>query len=335
MKALKLMGEGRAEVREVPVPEVKPGWVRLRVTASCLCGSDLHGYRNPGGHRVTPGHEVAGEVAAVGAEVTNVRPGDRVSVYSIHGCGACPACGSGRFIFCGSVQGVVGFSYDGGDADYLLAPASTLYRLPEDVTWIQAALMGDGVGTPYHALKRVGARAGEMIGVFGLGPVGLGAVNVAKFMGAKVVAADINPMRLGLARELGADHTLNPNDPGFQQGLRGLTGGEGLDRALDTGNVEATTNLALDSVKRGGAVAFVGEKNSATIRPSAQFIRKEIAVVGNWYHEWGEYDEVVSMIRKGFVPERTVTHRFPIAEGPEAFRIFAAGQSGKVVLVAE
>ncbi|OGG52305.1 MAG: hypothetical protein A3F84_23385 [Candidatus Handelsmanbacteria bacterium RIFCSPLOWO2_12_FULL_64_10] len=196
-------------------------------------------------------------------------------------------------------------------------------------------MMGDGVGTPYHALKRVGARAGEVIGVFGLGPVGLGAVNVARFMGAKVVGVDINPLRLGLARELGADHALNANDPNFQRDLGALTGGEGLDRTLDTGNVEATANLALDAVRRGGSVAFVGEKGSATIRPSAQFIRKEITTVGNWYHEWGEYDEMVAMIRAGFVPERTVTHRFPVSEGPEAFRLFAAGQTGKVVLVAE
>lgn len=335
MQALKFTGGGRAEVLEVPVPDLKPGWVRLRVMASCLCGSDLLGYRSPAGHRVTPGHEVAGEVEAVGAGVTTVRPGDRVSVYAIHGCGRCPACVAGRIIFCRGVQGVIGFSFDGGDADMALVPAAVLYPVPEDVTWEQAALMGDGVGTPFHALKRVGARIGETLGVFGLGPVGLGAVNVAKFMGIKVVAADVNAYRLDLALRLGADISLNPQDPGFQKDLEASTNGEGLDRALDTSGSEATTNLALDSVKRGGWVAFVGEKNSATIRPSAQFIRKEITVVGNWYHEWSEYDEVVAMIRRGFVPERTVTHRFPIAQGPEAFRLFAEGRTGKVVLVAE
>lgn len=335
MQALKMLGDSRAEMREVPTPEPQPGWARVRVRASCLCGSDLHGYRDPHGHPVTPGHEVAGQVDAVGEGVTSVQPGDHVAVHVLWTCGECEACHRGQTIFCRNMRGVIGFSLDGGDADYLLAPAETLFKLPADITWIQAALLGDGIGTPYHALKRVGLRRGETVGIFGLGPVGLGTTAIAKFMGATVIAADINLLRIELARQLGADLVLNPQDADFTSRLAEVTGSKGLDRAMDTGNSPATANLALDSVAARGTVAFVGEKNDALIHPSSQFIRKEITVVGNWYHEWGEYEEMIALIRQGLAPERIVTHQFPIAEAPEAFQLFAAGRTGKTVLVAD
>jgi propanol-preferring alcohol dehydrogenase len=293
----------------------------------------LHGYQNAHGHPVTPGHEVAGEVDAIGDGVTSIRAGDRVAVHAIWSCGTCEACRKGQTIFCQDKRGVIGFSMDGGDADYIAAPAEVMYKVPDDITWIQAALMGDGVGTPYHAIKRVGLRGGETVGIFGIGPVGLGSTAIAKFLGARVVAVDINPMRLELARTLGADVTLNAQDPDFAQKLAEITGGKGLDRALDTSNTAATLTMALDHVAVRGTVAFVGEKDTATIHPSPQFLRKEITVVGNWYHEWGDYDEMVTLIRRGLAPERIVTHQFLIAQAPEAFRLFAAGQTGKAILI--
>lgn len=333
MQALKMTGNSRAEVRDAPVPEVKPGWVRVRVRASCLCGSDLHGYRSPQGHPVTPGHEVAGEVDAIGEGVTRVQPGDHVAVHVLWTCGVCDACRAGRTIFCAHPRGVIGFSLDGGDADYLLAPAETLHKLPGDISWVQAALIGDGVGTPYHALQRAGVRAGETVGIFGVGPVGLGATAVARFIGATVVAVDVNPLRLELARQLGAALVLNPSQPDYAGQLAAATQGKGLDRALDTGNSPATLNLALDGVGAGGTVAFVGEKEEATIHPSPQFIRKEITAVGCWYHPLGDYEAIIALVQRGLAPERIVTHQFPLARAPEAFQLFAAGQCGKVVLV--
>jgi propanol-preferring alcohol dehydrogenase len=250
-------------------------------------------------------------------------------------CGQCDTCRKGQTVFCKNMRGVIGFSMDGGDADFLLAPAELLFKLPEDITWVQSALLSDGIGTPYHAIKRAGVQAGETIGVFGLGPVGLGTTALAKFLGAKVVAVDINPLRLELARQLNADIVLNAQETGFADALAAVTDGKGLDRALDTGNSPATLNMALDSVAVRGTVAFVGEKNDVTIQPSAQFIRKELTAVGCWYHEWNDYAAMIELIRKGLAPERIVTHRFPIAQAPEAFHLFSAGQTGKAVLVAE
>jgi propanol-preferring alcohol dehydrogenase len=228
---------------------------------------------------------------------------------------------------------VIGFSMDGGDADCLIAPQEVLHRVPDDLTWMQAALLGDGIGTPYHAIKRVGLQRGETVGIFGLGPVGLGATAVAKHLGAAVIAADINPLRMELARSLGADLVLDPQEAGFAERMAAATGGRGVDRALDTGNSPATLNLALDHVAVSGVVALVGEKNDAAIHPSPQFIRKEITAVGNWYHEIGEYEEMYDLIRNGLRPERIVTHQFPMAQAPEAFQLFAAGRTGKAVLV--
>src|SRR4029453_555438 len=161
MQALRMLGNSVVEMRDVPIPAVKPGWALVKVRASCLCGSDLHPYRDPGGRAVTPGHEVAGEVTAVGTGVTQVQPGDRVAVHAIWTCGQCETDATGQSIFCRDMRGVIGVTMDGGDADYLVVPEEMLYKLPSDITWVQAALLGDGIGTPYHALKRVGARAGE------------------------------------------------------------------------------------------------------------------------------------------------------------------------------
>jgi propanol-preferring alcohol dehydrogenase len=181
----------------------------------------------------------------------------------------------------------------------------------------------------------VGARAGETIAIFGLGPVGLGATNTARFLGVHVVAVDINPLRLELARQLGAVTVLNASEPDLKDRLRDASGGWGFVRALDTGNSPATLNLALDSVGVHGTVAFVGEKDEATIRPSPQFIRKELTAVGCWYHEWDDYAAMIDLIRRGLQPERIVSHQFPISQAPTAFSLFAAGQTAKTVLISE
>jgi propanol-preferring alcohol dehydrogenase len=233
MQRVQLLGNRQAVIDEVSIPEAHDDEVVVRVRASALCGSDLHGlYQPPGGSPVTPGHEFAGEVVAVD-RATRVRPGDRVAVHAAPGCGVCRFCRMGAPIYCPDAN-TLGFARDGGDATYALVPERACLPLPDSVSFDVGALIGDGVGTPYHALHKAGGvRGGQLLGVFGLGPVGLGATMLGVYFGATVVGVDVNAERLALARSLGATHTINPRDGDPIAAIRDLTGGRGLAVAME------------------------------------------------------------------------------------------------------
>jgi propanol-preferring alcohol dehydrogenase len=329
MLALKLTGNSKVEKRDIPLPEVKPGWERVKVRAACICGSDMGIYQN--GTLQTPGHEPAGEVDAVGAGVTKFAVGDRVSVNSLASCGACEHCRRGMTTFCRNLRGELGFSMDGGDAEYLLTTDTALYSIPDEISWIQAALMGDAIGTPYKALKRIDLHPEETIAVIGLGPIGLSAVSIASHMGAKVIGIDPNPYRRTLAESVGAFRCFDPDGSEAEQTIENCAV-EGPNKVIDCSGAESTTSFGLDLIRPGGIMALVGEKRSVTINPSVQVIHKQVSIVGSFYSDMALYDEMTALIQSGLAPERIVTHQFPLECGDEAFRLFASGEAGKVVL---
>ena len=153
MLAVKFRGNNKVDTVDVPVPEVRDGWVLVKTMASCICGSDLHAYHAGEGKSFTPGHEAAGEVVEIGKNVNRVKVGDRVSINNMHTCGYCQYCRSGDLIFCPDVK-IVGAHLDGGDAEFSTVPERNCLLLPDDVTYEQGALIGDGIGTPHRAIKR-------------------------------------------------------------------------------------------------------------------------------------------------------------------------------------
>jgi threonine dehydrogenase-like Zn-dependent dehydrogenase len=334
MQRVRLPGNRQAVVEEAPVPEPHGDEVLVRVRASALCGSDLHGlYRPAGGSPVTPGHEFAGEVAAID-RASRVRPGDRVAVHAAPGCGDCRFCRMGAPIYCPDGHNTLGFARDGGDATYALVPERACLPLPGSVSFEAGALIGDGVGTPYHALcKAGGVRGGQMLGVFGLGPVGLGATMLGVYFGATVVGVDVNPERLALARRLGAAHTIDPQVSDPVAAIRELTGGRGLPVAMECAGSAVTLGHALAAMDHFGRLALVGEHRQAAIDPSGHFIGRELTMTGSRYYHHGDYDAILQLLAGGLQPERMVTHRFALDEASEAFRLFDAGQTAKVLLL--
>lgn len=328
MLAVKLLGNGRVKVVQTLRPEAGKGWVVVRTKASALCGSELHSYFSDKGSETTPGHEVAGEVVEVGDGVSRLRAKDRVAINVIYGCGVCEFCRRGDWIFCNKIKVLAG-----GDAEYLAVPERNCFPLPSDVSFEQGALLGDGVGTPYHAIKRLAINGTHTVALFGLGPVGLGALLILKLLNCKVIAVEISKYRQKLAKSLGADILIDASQQDPIEIIKEYTQGEGVDAAIDCVGKEITENQALDCAKKGGKVAFVGENRSATIKPSAQLIRKELTVIGSWYYNAGEYEELIALIRRGLSPEKMITHRFSLKEAQKAFSTFASGKSGKVVLV--
>jgi propanol-preferring alcohol dehydrogenase len=333
MQRVRLPGSRQARLEEVPVPEAHNDEVLVRVRASALCGSDLHSlYRPAAGSPVTPGHEFAGEVVHVD-RVTRVRPGDRVAVHAAPGCGACRFCRMGAPIYCPDGHNTLGFARDGGDATYALVPERACLPLPDSVTFDVGALIGDGVGTPYHALvKAGGVRGGQLLGIFGLGPVGLGATMLGVYFGATVVGVDVNAERLALARRLGAAHTINPHDTDPATAIRDLTGGRGLAVAMECAGSDITLGYALAAMDHFGRLALVGEHHQATFDPSAHFIGRELTMTGSRYYHHADYDAILQLLAGGLQPERMVTHHFALSEAPAAFGLFDAGQTAKVVL---
>src|SRR5215212_4366250 len=241
MQGVILPGKERVEIKEFDRPDPDPGQVLVQMKASGLCGSDLraiyHEHRgsdpNERYQNVIAGHEPAGQVVAVGPGVDGFKPGDRVVVYHIVGCGRCEECRKGFMIGCHSpTRSAYGWQRNGGHADFLLAEAHTLLHLPDGLTYTDGALVACGFGTAYQAILRAGVSGRDRVLVVGLGPVGLAAVMLAASSGAEVIGVDLIPERLELSKKAGATHVLAGRENAAEEILE-LTGGHGTEVGID------------------------------------------------------------------------------------------------------
>lgn len=341
MKGVVLPGERRLEFREFPVPEPGHGQVLLRMKASAICGSDLRAIYRPKDQGTGPeayrgviaGHEPCGQVEKIGPGVTRFQPGDRVIVYHIAGCGLCHDCRGGWMISCTSpARAAYGWQRDGGHAPYLLAEERTLVALPEPLTYVDGAMVACGFGTSYEACRRTGVSGRDTVLVTGLGPVGLGTGMLCKAMGARVIGTEVAAERVELARSLGFDLAVQPEEAGAA--VAELTGGAGVEVAIDcSGNADAR-RLCLETAREWGRAAYVGEGGSVTFEPSPLLIHKQLTLYGSWVCGLVQMEELAErLVRWGLHPEETVTHRFPLEQAREAYELFDKGKTGKVVLV--
>jgi propanol-preferring alcohol dehydrogenase len=331
MLAVHFLGQGQVSLDEVPVPEPKGTEVVVRVRSASICGTDRENLEGPG-QATIPGHENAGEVVAVDRP-TQVQVGDRVAINCHVTCGACEHCLRGDLYFCDELK-VVGFDRDGGYAEYVPVPEASCMTLPDDISFEAGSLLVDMLGTSFRAVKRAGLLPGDRVAIWGAGPIGLGATMVARRLGARVASLDMNAYRLDLARSLGAEITINPNQDDVRQDLLDWTHGQGLEAAFDCVGNEAVAQQALDSVKVRGTVVIVGVSHKLTVNPWEQLICREITVLGTRSFNTAEYDEMIALVRRGLPVEQVVTHRFPLAEAGAAFELFRSGQCGKILLTA-
>lgn len=320
MKAVYLPGNRKVEIRSVPIPVPGPDEVLLQVKASCICRSDLslyYGNAVVGGDAAgacITGHEPAGVVIEAGIAVKNFKPGDRVAVYLAVGCGVCARCRQGNFHLCAQWK-CLGFTQDGGNAEYLAVPERNLLRIPDSMSFVAAAISTDAFGTLYSACRKLGLSGATTVGIWGLGPMGSAGILAAKALGARVVA-------------------LDPTAADAAEHVIAFAGGEGLSAAIDCSGNGAAQNMALDSLAPLGRAAFVGESRETTIRPSDQLIRKQISVIGSWYFGINEYEEIIRTIETHAIDlESLATHRFAIDEAETAFRLFDERKTEKAVFI--
>ena len=311
-------------VDEVPVPEPGPGDVLVQVRACGVCASDLHVVQGVTPHGPTLpqtlGHEPAGVVAAVGDQVDGWMPGDRVAFQMARPCGRCAYCQVGRESICTQLT-VPGVDADGAQAEYVLADPRFLTPLPSTIPFDQAAILTDAVATPYHALKRGGVTEGVDVAVFGLGGLGMHAVQLAKLAGAWVVAVDLDPVNLERAREWGADEVVDASDGKPARRIKELTGG-GVDKSFEFVGANETVDQALKALKPGGRATVVGlTPRPLQLMPGALFVSQELELVGSFGSTASDLNELIDLVDAGRLDlSRSVTHRTGIDGFPDALR---------------
>ncbi|MBV9585078.1 MAG: zinc-binding dehydrogenase, partial [Alphaproteobacteria bacterium] len=247
----------------------------------------------------------------------------------------CAQCKSGWSQLCQETTvAVYGNNAHGGHARYLKVPAFTLVPLPDELSFVTGAAISCGTGTAWGALRRLKTSGNDTIAIFGQGPVGLSATQLAKAMGARVIALDIGEERLARAREFGADETVNPrsNDP--VGAIKDLTHGYGAEFTLDTARQPEGPIAAVRATKVWGTTCFVGERNQVTIDVSPDMLRKQLTIVASWtFSQMGQAECAQFVVDRKIDVEQLFTHRWQLDQAEEAYKLFDTQTTGKGVFL--
>lgn len=328
MRGVRFLGNGKVEIADLPDPKLEKGDVLVKVKASAICGSELGAYRGPNAMNGNGGHEAMGVVADPNGS-KRFREGDRVGAAALQGCGNCFWCLQGKSDFCKEV-GVISNAH----SEFVVSKEIWLHPLADDIDDATGVLLaGDGLGVPYGASARAGVAPGDINCVFGVGPVGLGMTLVQTFMGARIIAIDINPHRLEFATRMGAWKTIYSEAVrDLRSAILDLTDGLGPNKCFECCGRQETLDVALDTTIPEGIVVVIGH-GKQEINPQRLIFRKNMRLMGNWVCHFSDFSAMVDMIRDGLQATRLVTNRFPLEQADEAYRRFSEGLEGKVLLV--
>ena len=340
-----LPGNSTVEFRQFDIPTPGHGEVLVKTKSSTICGSDIraiyrqHLGKGPEGYQpgMIAGHEPAGQIAEVGPGCRRFKKGDRVIIYHISGCGVCNDCRRGYMISCTSekYRRAYGWQRNGGMAPYILAEEKDLVMLPESLSYTDGAQVACGFGTVYEGLEKIGICGNDAVLVVGLGPVGLASLMLAKAMGAnKIIGADVVKERMDLALKLGLADEVVTADEGALQKILAITGGSGVERAVDCSGNDKGRQLAIRATRKWGKIVFIGEGGTVNFNPSPDIIHEQKTIFGSWVTNIWRMEELVErIVRWKIHPADLVTHRFPLEKAGEAYSLMAEGKCGKVAVV--
>jgi L-iditol 2-dehydrogenase len=337
MRSLVFVGPGEMALQERPEPRPGAGEVIVAVRAAGICGSDVHGYLGITGRRrpgVVMGHEAAGEVIEVGAEVTSVRAGDRVALRSILPCGACDRCRRGEPNICPNRRGL-GMQFDGAYADRIIVPEAMLLALPEVLSYADGALI-EPLAVAMHAVNRTPFGLMDFVVVIGAGAIGLLTMLAARLRGAgSIVVTDRNEHRLAMARSLGADQAIHVDVADPVELVRNATGGRGADAVFEAVGIGATAAQSLASARSGGHVTWIGNSLPTVELSMQDLVTRELTLRGAYtFNE--EFEQASNAIAAGLIDvRRLVELTAPLERAPELFRQLGAAEldAVKVILV--
>ncbi|RPH73019.1 MAG: L-threonine 3-dehydrogenase [Myxococcaceae bacterium] len=338
MRALvKAKAEPGIWMQDVPVPEIGPNDVLIRVRKASICGTDIHIWNWDAWSQKTIkvpmviGHEFMGEIARLGAEVTGFEVGERVSGEGHITCGHCRNCRAGKRHLCRNTVGL-GVNRPGCFAEYVFLPAFNVFRVPKEIPDDIASFF-DPLGNAVHTALSFDL-VGEDVLITGAGPIGVMAAAISRHVGARhVVVTDVNPYRLELARKMGATRAVDVRTQTLGDVMRSLGMTEGFDVGMEmSGNGQAFRDL-LGVMNHGGRVAILGIPPNEVSIDWNQVIFKGLVLKGVYGREMFEtWYKMVAMLQSGLDVAPVVTHRFPAAQYAEAFEAMRSGQSGKVIL---
>jgi 2-desacetyl-2-hydroxyethyl bacteriochlorophyllide A dehydrogenase len=303
MKAVRLIEIGSPlEEEEIKMPEVGSRDVLIRVKAAGICHSDAHyraGLSPVESLPLTLGHEVAGVVEKTGADVESFAVGDRVCVHYLVTCGQCIFCKAGTEQFCATAQ-MIGKHRDGGYAEFIIVPERSVFHLPDEIPFEQGAILMCSSATSLHALNKARLRPGETVAIFGVGGLGVSALQLARHFGAvEVFAVDIDPRKLELAERFGAI-PVNASVGKPVEKIRELTDGHGVDVALELVGLPVTMHQAVQSLAILGRAALVGlTREPFQIAPYAELVNKEAEIIGVSDHLASEIPLLLELARTG------------------------------------
>ncbi len=342
MKALLLEQYMQLGYQEVPEPAISPDDVLIRVKACGICGSDVHGLDGSTGRRIPPivmGHEAAGVIQEVGANVKGWSTGDRVTFDSTVSCGHCYFCARGEINLCDNRQ-VLGvscgeFRRHGAFAELVSVPARILYRLPDSLGFAQAAMI-EAVSIAVHAVNITPKSLGDTAVVVGSGMIGLLTIQAAKAAGfARVFAVDLDDNKLAAALRLGADAAFNPKTVDVPKAIQELTNGRGADVALEAVGAAAPIKTAIMSVKKGGTVTLIGNIAPHIELPLQAVVTRQIRLQGSCASS-GEYPACIELLASGRIKvDEMISARVPLAEGADWFKRLYAHEPNLMKVILE
>ena len=342
MKALMLSAYKQLDLVDMPAPQPAADELLIRIRACGICGSDVHGYDGSTGRRLPPiimGHEAAGVVEAVGSDVKNFHAGDRVTFDSTVYCGKCFYCLRSQINLCENRE-VIGVSTPafrrmGAFAEYVTVPARIAYALPENMSYSHAALI-EAVSVAVHGVSLTPIALEDTVVVVGAGMIGLLTLQAARLAGAgRVFVVDVDDTRLELARSLGATQTFNSSSADVASQIIEQTMGRGADAALECVGSTIPVKLALDSVRKGGAVTLIGNV-APTIELGLQStVTRQIRLQGSCASS-GEYPACISLISRGAIRvEPLISAVAPLEDGASWFHRLYERERGLLKVVLE
>ena len=250
------------------------------------------------------------------------------------GCGVCNDCRSGWSQLCPDGITVFGATGHGAHAKYMKVPVRTLVPLPDELSFETGAAISCGTGTAFGALRRIGLTGRDTVAIFGQGPVGLSAVQLAKAMGAQVIAIDVGAERLDLAKSFGADHAIDASADDPVAAIKELTHGAGVERALDCSGAAAARLASVQATRTWGTVGFVGEGGKVTLDVSRDMIRKQMTIVASWtFSSIGQAECAQFVVDRNIDVDALFTHRWSLDQAEEAYQLFDGQTTGKGVFL--
>ena len=346
MKAANLYAPADIRVEQVPVPVPSEGEVLIQVKGCGVCGSDISRLMETGTYSfpTIPGHEFSGVITQLGPGVSDVRLGERVTVIPFLPCRRCAFCEIGEYQLCENYS-YLGSRTDGAYAEYVVAPATNLLPLPEGVSFEMGA-MTDPAAVALHAVRKLGIQAGDSVAVFGVGPIGVYALEWAKILGAgATIAIDIFAEKLSVAAQLGADVCINSREEDPLERIMAATQGTGVNRSVEFAGHMVTQEQSLLATAKMGSIVWGGISHSPLPlqeKTVDAILRRELTLVGSWNSSFArlcsDWATTLQFMATGQIRgEEMISHRLSLEELPDTFKMLLAREeyTGKVMFFPE